>query len=228
MFLDSWINYFRLSNSSRITGLSIHDPFAVAGFIMLLFLIPIALILLTVTARRSAESVWDGLRTDARFRGLRRSARRSMADANFANHSTARHSHRSDRATGGTLRVGFMLPEIPETPRTPRTADVQRVPETTPRTPYTPSTPSDTTLLLTGNPSAPSPPIGRPRVSLVPTPRLSDLPLPANYDFADVYERHRAMQRPPHLDISLEEADSKRRWTCEFQEELRVTAVEMV
>ncbi|KAK5735854.1 hypothetical protein LTR17_007866 [Elasticomyces elasticus] len=236
MFLDSFINYLKPSNASRITGLSIHDPFAIASFIMLLFLIPIALILLTVTARRSAESVWDGLTIDARFRDLRRSARRSMADANFPPRSAARQSYRSNRATRGTQRVSFMLPGIPESPRTPRTpAKLQTV--STPRTPATPCTPStpytpgqvpDTTPLLEHNPSPPTLPTDRPRISIKPTPRLSDLPLRANYDFTDVYERHRATQQPPRLDVLLEQDESKRRWTSEFQDELRMTARKMV
>ncbi|KAK4957139.1 hypothetical protein LTR10_005097 [Elasticomyces elasticus] len=246
MFLDSFINYLKPSNASRITGLSIHDPFAIAGFIMLLFLIPIALILLTVTARRSAESIWDGLLIDARFRDLRRSARRSMADANFPPRSAARQSYRSNRATRGTQRVSFMLPGIPESPRTPRTPGStapQRIAQTvntprTPATPYTPSTPhtpgqvTDTTPFLehipSPNPSPPTPPTDRPRVSIKPTPRLSDLPLRANYDFTDVYERHRATQQPPQLDVWPEQDESKRRWTSEFQDELRMTAREMV
>ncbi|KAK5677563.1 hypothetical protein LTS10_010135 [Elasticomyces elasticus] len=239
MFLDSFINYLKPSNASRITGLSIHDPFALAGFIMLLFLIPIALILLTVTARRSAESVWDGLTIDARFRDLRRSARRSMADAP---RSAARQSYRSNRATRGTQRVSFMLPGIPESPRTPRTPGStapQRIAQTvstprTPATPYTPSTPhtpgqvTDTTPFLEHSPGPPTPPTDRPRVSIKPTPRLSDLPLRANYDFTDVYERHRATQQPPRINVLLEEDESKRRWTSEFQDELRMTAREMV
>ncbi|KAK3659017.1 hypothetical protein LTR56_001454 [Elasticomyces elasticus] len=241
MFLDSFINYLKPSNASRITGLSIHDPFAIAGFIMLLFLIPIALILLTITARRSAESIWDGLTIDARFRDLRRSARRSMADPNFPPRSATRQSYRSNRATRGTQRVSFMLPGIPESPRTPRTPGStapQRITQTvsTPRTPATPCTPStphtpgqmqDTTPFLDHHQSPP-PPTDRPRVFVKPTPRLSDLPLRANYDFTDVYERHRATQQPPRLGVWPEEDESKRRWTSEFQDELRMTAREMV
>ncbi|KAK4888157.1 hypothetical protein LTR27_012914 [Elasticomyces elasticus] len=245
MFLDSFINYLKPSNASRITGLSIHDPFAIAGFIMLLFLIPIALILLTVTARRSVESIWDGLTIDARFRDLRRSARRSMADANSLPRSTARQSYRSNRATRGTQRVSFMLPGIPESPRTPRTPGLTASPQrprtvSTPRTPATPCTPStpstphtpgqvpDTTPFLEHTPSPPTPPTDRPRVSIKPTPRLSDLPLRANYGFTDVYARHQATQQPPRINVLLEDAESKRRWTSEFQDELRMTAREMV
>ncbi|KAK3661694.1 hypothetical protein LTR56_000183 [Elasticomyces elasticus] len=232
MFLDSFINYLKPSNASRITSLSIHDPFTIAGFIMLLFLIPIALILLTVTARQSAESIWDGLIIDARFRDLRRSARRSMADANFPPRSAGRQSYRSNRATRG-------IPESPRTPRTPGLIASPRIPQavSTPRTPATPCTPStphtpgqvtDTTPFLEHNPGPPTPPTDRPRISTKPTPRLSDLPLRANYDFTDVYVRHQATQQPPRINVLLEADESKRRWTSEFQDELRMTAREMV
>ncbi|KAK0353921.1 hypothetical protein LTR91_008256 [Friedmanniomyces endolithicus] len=227
MFLDAWINYFRLSNSSRITGLSIHDPFAIAGIIMLLFLIPTALVLLTVTARRSAESIWDGLRTDARYRELQRSARRSRRDADIVNESAARNSHRSNRATRGTLRVSFMLPGIAETPGMPQTPATLRLPET-PRTPYNSCTPSEAAPFLSEVSDTPSPPVDRPSVSRLATPSSSDHRSPAEYDFTDVYERYHATQRPPQLNVTLEEAESRRRWTCEFQEELRVTAMDMV
>ncbi|KAK5691467.1 hypothetical protein LTR97_011460 [Elasticomyces elasticus] len=221
MFFDSFINYLKPSNASRITGLSIHDPFAIAGFIMLLFLIPIALILLTVTARRSAESIWDGLTIEARFRDLRRSARRSMADANFPPRSAAaRQSYRSNRATRGSTAPQRIAQTV-STPRTPATPY-------TPSTPHTPGQVTDTTPFLEHNPSPPTPPIDRPRVSIKPTPRLSDLPLRANYDFTDVYERHRATQQPPRINVLLEEDESKRRGTSEFQDELRMTAREMV
>ncbi|KAK1809775.1 hypothetical protein LTR12_015876 [Friedmanniomyces endolithicus] len=185
IFLDAWINYFRFSNSSRITGLSIHDPFAIAGIIMLLFLIPTALILLTVTARRSEECIWDGLRTDARYRELQRAARRAMARSNGANQSTARHSHRSDRATRGTLRVSFMLPGIAETPGMPQTPAPLRFPETPP-TSHTPCKAPKTAPFLPKVSNPPSPPAERPGVSFLATPLSSDLPSPAGYDFTDV------------------------------------------
>ncbi|KAK0265368.1 hypothetical protein LTR35_017112 [Friedmanniomyces endolithicus] len=226
MFLDAWINYFRFSNSSRITGLSIHDPFAIAGIIMLLFLIPTALILLTVTARRSAESIWDGLRTDARYRELQRAARRLRRDADIANESAARNSHRN-RATRGTLRVSFMLPGITETPGMPQTSATLRLPAT-PRTPYDSCTLSEAAPFLSEVSDTPSPPVDRPSVLRSPTPSPSDHRLPAESDFTEVYERCHATQRPPQLNVTLEEAESRRRWTCEFQEELRVTAMNMV
>ncbi|KAK5117703.1 hypothetical protein LTR62_005127 [Meristemomyces frigidus] len=76
MFLDDWIAYLNIHNASRITGLSIHDPFAIAGIIMLITLIPMALILLTVTARRSVDSIFDGHHHDRRIRLLQRGTRR--------------------------------------------------------------------------------------------------------------------------------------------------------
>jgi hypothetical protein len=83
MFLDSWADYLRPSNSSRISGLSVYDPFAIAGFIMLMTMIPVALILLLVTARQSASSVWDGLEFDWQIRDREREAdrrRRSLEE----------------------------------------------------------------------------------------------------------------------------------------------------
>lgn len=104
MFLDSWFEYLNLKNGSRISDLSLHDPFAIFGIIVLVAIIPVALILLTVTSRRSAESIWDGLRHDARFRDLRRARARAEGEEQI---SEAEVKGRK------TKRASFWLPELP-------------------------------------------------------------------------------------------------------------------
>ncbi|KAK3074814.1 hypothetical protein LTR53_002409 [Teratosphaeriaceae sp. CCFEE 6253] len=52
------LDYLDIKNANRI-GLSIHDPFAVFSFACLGLLVLLALFLLTFTARRSADDVWD-------------------------------------------------------------------------------------------------------------------------------------------------------------------------
>ncbi|KAK5126901.1 hypothetical protein LTR85_008259 [Meristemomyces frigidus] len=119
MFLDGWIQYFDISNGHRIVELVASDPFAIFGVILLITMIPIALITLTVTARRSVYSIIDGIHYDARYRRLRRSARTSLLPTT----SRPGWSHRSNRATAGTRHVSFALAMIPETPTTPDTAE---------------------------------------------------------------------------------------------------------
>lgn len=118
MFLDGWIQYFDIGNGHRIVDLVADDPFAIFGFILLVLMIPIAIVLLTVTARRSANSIFDAIYYDVRYRSLRRSARTSLLPT-----SQPRASQLSDRATTGTKWVSFVLPTIPETPTTPDTTE---------------------------------------------------------------------------------------------------------
>lgn len=118
MFLDGWIQYFNLHNGHRITGLSAHDPFAVFGFILLLLIVPTAIILLTVVARRSVHSIFDSVRYESRYQHLRRAPRPSLLPT-----SQARASYRSDRTTVGSKRVSFVLPMSPAMRRYPGPAE---------------------------------------------------------------------------------------------------------
>ncbi|EMC93394.1 hypothetical protein BAUCODRAFT_239265 [Baudoinia panamericana UAMH 10762] len=143
---------------SPITGLSIHDPFAIAGFVFLVIVVIVAMIMLTVTARRSAESIWDGIHYDARFRSLRQ-ARQS---AILATSNTVRQSLRTDESVAGTpKRVSFMLRQSPRKSQTPAAP-------MTPASPYTPNTPSSLRIAMFAEsvPFLPASPIRKQRVRM--------------------------------------------------------------
>ncbi|KAK4539191.1 hypothetical protein LTR36_001167 [Oleoguttula mirabilis] len=192
MFLDGWIQYFTISNGHRIVGLVASDPFAIFGFILLILMIPVALILLTVTARRSVHSIFDGIRHDARYRRLRRSARISLLPT-----SQQRMSHRSNRATAGTKRVSFVLPQSPSTPRTPVT------PKTTEASPMLKA--SSSTVMNS---------------QLERGPQAS----PSGSTFEDICDRWIEARRPPRVELELEDADAKKQWASDFQQQLKSTA----
>ncbi|TKA83593.1 hypothetical protein B0A55_00403 [Friedmanniomyces simplex] len=52
------LTYLDLTNANRI-GLSVHDPLAIFSFACLCLVLVLAIFLLTWTARRSAEDVWN-------------------------------------------------------------------------------------------------------------------------------------------------------------------------
>ncbi|KAK5131915.1 hypothetical protein LTR08_000503 [Meristemomyces frigidus] len=106
--------YLNFNNRHRIVGLFANDPFAIFGFVLLLLMIPVALVLLTVTARRSTYSIFDGIRHEARYRRLQRAARTSLLPT-----SHPRASRRSNRATAGSKRVRFRPVQSP--PVSPKT-----------------------------------------------------------------------------------------------------------
>ncbi|KAK3114969.1 hypothetical protein LTR53_006148 [Teratosphaeriaceae sp. CCFEE 6253] len=225
MFLDSWIAYLKPSNASRITGLSLHDPFAIAGFIMLLLLVPIALVLVTVTARQSAESVWDDVRIDAMFRPPCPHRSRLSAAEDVPWQSDARQSQRSDRATREICVVSFAdVIDVPRTPCTPQTPGTPRLPSIL-RISRKMDAPEDSLDEIPLLPPSPD----RPQVKAVPTPQASDLSLPDEYDFIDVYTHDSRIQQAPRLDVTADDLEARRRWTEEMHDSLReVSAVEMV
>ncbi|KAK3112589.1 hypothetical protein LTR53_010983 [Teratosphaeriaceae sp. CCFEE 6253] len=225
MFLDSWIAYLKPSNASRITGLSLHDPFAIAGFIMLLLLIPIVLVLVTVTARQSAESVWDGVRIDAMFRPPCPHRSRLSGAEEGPWQSDARQSQRSDRATRGTRVVSFAdVVDVPRTPCTPQSPGTPRLPGIL-RMSRKADAPADGFEEIPLLPRSPD----RPQVKAVPTPPASDLSLPDEYDFIDVYTHYSRIQQAPRLEVTADDLEARQRWMEEMHDSLKeVSAVEMV
>ena len=51
----SLLNYLDIANSNRINDLSVFNPFAVFGFVLLVLMIPIMVVLLTIVLRRSVR-----------------------------------------------------------------------------------------------------------------------------------------------------------------------------
>ena len=51
----SILSYLDITNSHRIANLSVSDPFAVFGFVLLVLMIPVAVVLLTIVLRRSVR-----------------------------------------------------------------------------------------------------------------------------------------------------------------------------
>jgi hypothetical protein len=246
MFLQDCIDYLNTSNSSRITGLSVYDPFAIFGFVLLVLVVLIALILLTVTARRSAESIWDGIH-DARFRRLRRSTRVSALVGDLAPLGNVRMSQNSavdDRSTRATLgkHVSF---QIPETPRKTRTSTisiniVDEVAEPLLPLPHTPITPrrSQATAGRYFDPPLPSPYTAFSQqafeaarasatflmYSAEPAPPAQAL----QYNSERVTAQAGDARRAPKISVKLEREESRRRWTRDFQDELVRAAGDMV
>ena len=58
MFLSHWASYLDIKNGSRISNLSVLDPFAVFSFAILCFLVLLAIFLLAFTSRLSAAEYW--------------------------------------------------------------------------------------------------------------------------------------------------------------------------
>ena len=56
-------------------GLPTKDPFAVTSFILLIFVILLAIFMLIVTIRRSAEDEWNAAQNASRHRALHRNSR---------------------------------------------------------------------------------------------------------------------------------------------------------
>lgn len=62
--MSSILEYLNILNGDRITNLSPTDPFAIFAFVLLCFVIPLAIFLLAWTLRRSVNSVIDNIRHD--------------------------------------------------------------------------------------------------------------------------------------------------------------------
>ncbi|KAK4548582.1 hypothetical protein LTR36_009492 [Oleoguttula mirabilis] len=83
--MSSIFGYLDITNGARITNLSPTDPFAIFAFALLCLMIPVAIIMLAWTLRRSVNSVIDGIRHEKAaphthhrgVRGLRRGLRYS-------------------------------------------------------------------------------------------------------------------------------------------------------
>jgi len=193
MFLDGITHYLNPQNPNRIADLSITDPFAIACFVLLAFMIPIALILLTITSRRSAQSVWATIEHERRYRRLRRatSLRASIGSVAAAASASRRSSQRSTRAMAGTpRRMAFPLPAISEAPT------VQDRFETSA---------TGGSLRSGTGPSA-----------VIPhTPPSPDLPSPASTTFSEVYDR---WYRGPQIEMEFEDPEGRKRWTAQLTE----------
>ncbi|KAK5135423.1 hypothetical protein LTR08_005211 [Meristemomyces frigidus] len=79
----SILSYLDIKNRFRISDLSVNDPIAIFAFVLLVLMIPIAIVMLTITIRRSVYAVFDQIRHEkgqtpghrgvAGLRNLRRS-----------------------------------------------------------------------------------------------------------------------------------------------------------
>jgi len=187
VFLDAWVEYLEPNNADRIVGLSVTDPFAIVGFILVALMIPLALILLTITSQRSAQAVWDSIDHERRYRLLRLEARRRATAPAAAN----RYSQRSTKAMLNTPRqVTFILPAITEAPSPPST----------------PATPIAIPYLDGANIAIPvSPPASASELS--PTSSVSTT-------FTELYER---WHRGPQIEMNFEDPDGRRQWMAELR-----------
>jgi len=193
MVANGVIGYLDPHNSNRIANLSITDPFAIACFIILALMIPTAVILLTITSRRSAESVWADIENERRYRLLRRSALNRMSTASLSSANGFRHSQRSIRATTGTpQRVVFSMSPIPESP----------VGINIPHTP---------TSIMPFMTTATSIPISQ------RTLQSPDMPSPTSMTFSELYDR---WWRGPQIEMEFADPEGRRRWTTQLTEAL--------
>jgi hypothetical protein len=238
MFLIDRIGYLNITNSSsRITGLSIMDPFVIFCFILLSLVVIVALILLTITSRVSAESIWDGIQHEARFGARHRSARISTL-INDTNTKAASGRYddfvndcRDVHTTASSKHVGFKVAAIPG--RSGRSRYFKdNVDETTER-------------LLPLSLQAGVPVTAREHMS-----RRSQMPLPSPYTafsqqafdearasstfpmysitLNDIHVQAGVARQPPKVNFRLEREESKRRWTKEVQKALVSASTDLV
>jgi hypothetical protein len=243
MFLDSFGSYLDITNGNRIAGLSVHDPFAIAGFIMLVVSIPIALILLTITARRSAYSIYDRVDLEARYLRIQLLNRQAL----LRQPAAGRHSQTSSRAIRGKF-VAFSPTSSSETltrPGSPGMAEAAPMLQTdlrpSPLKAFKAKAPvqsefvsiplDDATETIT-RPGSPSPAEAEPMLQRSSSRRASkaaarpSTATSADYDFEVVYDRwvETRRPRPPQIPTYHPKSDEEhRKWTENFQELLRKT-----
>ncbi|KAK4560629.1 hypothetical protein LTR86_005207 [Recurvomyces mirabilis] len=216
MFLDSWIDYLDIHNASRITGLSIYDPFAMFGFVLLLLTIIIAMILLCITTRSSVESIFDGFRHDQHMRALRRNGRRATTVGDVMREHE-RQSATQRRATMGVPhRASFLIPASKSPPPPGRIALSERMP-------FWPSRKNRKAKKAGYGLIGPSPQSSWPLAPIfgrttVPEPEHVPSRRSSLQTTPPVYEAYR--QPAPQLHVALSREAMSRRWSTDFREEL--------
>ncbi|KAK3670578.1 hypothetical protein LTR78_009546 [Recurvomyces mirabilis] len=225
MFLDAWIDYLNIHNAFRITGLSIYDPFAVFGFVLLLLTIVIAMILLCITTRRSVESIFDGFRHDRHMRALRRNGRRATTVGDVLREHERQSAIQRRGTMGVPHRASFLIPASRSPPPPGRITLSERMPFWLSRKNRKARKAGygliDRPSLQSSWPLAPT--FGRTAISEpehVPSRRSSLETTPP------VYEAYR--QPPPQVHVALSREAMSRRWSTDFREELSSASGETV
>lgn len=159
----------------KVNKMMTQDPFAIVMLVLLILMIPVAIILLTITARQSAMSIWDTIHHENRYRRLQISARRSILPT-----VAFRYSQTSPTGSMASVRATYSMAAPPRPSKPARR--VER-----PVSPKTRSQPMERELSRMPEETSPT-----------RTPLLE-----ASRAFDELVDRWEEAQKPPKLDVDL-------------------------